>query len=124
MQNAFAQFLNGLLNDEESVAARVFLSCQLVIRYYVSSLPSDAVSAKRFQESFFAIGRQRIACIGRRTRKVQHRQTRFSECGVGGGLDVSDGNGWSSCVCLAKKYLTLREVREQLSAKPQNARQI
>ncbi|MDR0522303.1 MAG: transposase family protein, partial [Planctomycetaceae bacterium] len=31
LQNAFAQFLNGLLNDEVSVAARMFLSCRLVI---------------------------------------------------------------------------------------------
>jgi hypothetical protein len=68
----------------------------LSTRYYVSSLPSDAVSAKRFQESIlrhWAVEN----CLHLETDKEYGRQTRFSECGVGGGLDVSDENGGNGC---------------------------
>jgi hypothetical protein len=51
------------------------------------------------------------------------RQTRFSEYGVGGGLDVPDGNGGNSCAS-DEEGSYFAGSGERLRAKPQNARQM
>ncbi|MDR0520893.1 MAG: hypothetical protein LBH00_03460 [Planctomycetaceae bacterium] len=81
---------------------------EILKRISIKDLQND------FRNLFFAIGRRRIACIRRRTRRA------------------ALGEVWTFLTEMAgtvvrltkKKDRTLREVRERLRAKPQNARQM
>ncbi|MDR0521730.1 MAG: hypothetical protein LBH00_07735 [Planctomycetaceae bacterium] len=75
-----------------------------------------------FRNLFFAIGRWRISCIWRRTRSTEDKHV-FRSGALGEVWTFLTGMA-GAVVRLTEKERTLREGRERLRAKPQNARQM
>jgi hypothetical protein len=92
--------------------------------------PDDKLVCKKrgsqrfaFRNLFFAIGRWRIACIWRREEYGADKHV-FWSAALGKVWTFLTGMAGAVVRLTKKKEHTLREVREQLRAKPQNARQM
>jgi hypothetical protein len=89
----------------------------------VSSLPSDAVSAKRFQKSILCYW-EAESCLHLEKEEYGEDKHVFRSAALGEVWTFLTGMAGAVVRLTKKKERTLREVREQLRAKHQNARQM